>query len=196
MSKRSLILYASMTGHTEKVALRFKKVFEKKNWECDMLKIDEKTDVKQSASLFDCKNYDFICVGSYVHKSLPSEQIIDVMRNNPQSAHYPKGIGGPAGSSVQPPVHKKIVLGPENKKGVVFVSFAGHEFGPVEAEPALALLKSEMEHLKLVCIGRFACPGKFLDITTGYFKDSNDRPHERDLLKAEIFMEEILEELD
>jgi hypothetical protein len=196
MSKRSLILYASITGNTEKVALRFKKVFEKKNWECDILKIDDKTDIKQSASLFDCKKYDFICVGSYVHKSLPSKQLIDVMRNNPQSVHSFPGLGQPDGSPRQPVVHKKTILGPENKKGIVFVSYAGHEFGPIEAEPALALLKSEMDHLKFVCIGRFACPGKFGDPSQAWFKDLNDRPHERDLLKAEIFLEEILEELD
>jgi hypothetical protein len=29
---------------------------------------------------------------------------------------------------------------------------------------------------------------------TGWYKDLNERPSERDLLKAEIFMEEIIEE--
>ena len=81
MSKRSLILYASRTGHTEKVALRFKQVFEKYGWECDMLKIDKNTDVTASPSPFDCEKYDFLCVGSYVDKSLPSEKVIDIMRS-------------------------------------------------------------------------------------------------------------------
>ena len=39
--------------------------------------------------------------------------------------------------------HKKIVLGSENKKGIVFVTYAGHEFGPSEAVPALEALALE-----------------------------------------------------
>ena len=38
--KKSLIIYQTMTGNTEIVALRFKKVFEKKGWDCDIFKID------------------------------------------------------------------------------------------------------------------------------------------------------------
>ena len=44
MAKKSLILYASMTGNTEKVAQRFQQAFVKKGWECDIFKIDKKTD--------------------------------------------------------------------------------------------------------------------------------------------------------
>lgn len=86
MAKRSLILYASMSGNTEKVALRFKGVFEKKGWECDLLKVTSKTDIFKSP--FDCRQYDFICVGSYVHKSLPSERLVEIMRFNPNNVHY------------------------------------------------------------------------------------------------------------
>jgi hypothetical protein len=212
-----------MTGHTEKVALRFKKVFEKMGWECDLMKIDEKADARETSSHIDLSKYDFLCVGSYVQKNLPSEKLIDVMRGNPQSIHYGPPGGppplGPDGSPLEGPPpggpsmggpdnlpatdasgrmmgHRKIILGPENQKGIVFVSFAGHEFGFIEAEPALALLKSEMDHLKIVCLGRFACPGKFGTTTSGYFRDIKDRPHERDLLKAEIFLEEILEAVE
>ena len=46
MAKKGLVIYASWTGNTEKVALRFQKVFEKYGWECDMLKVTKHTDVK------------------------------------------------------------------------------------------------------------------------------------------------------
>ena len=61
MSKRSLIVYESRTGNTEKVALTFKGVFEKAGWKCDMFKIDSKTDVHNPP--FDYGDYDFVCIG-------------------------------------------------------------------------------------------------------------------------------------
>ena len=146
-------------------------------------------------------------------KSLPSGKVIDIMRNNPQNAHYNPALETMDGPPMQelpewepgmklpdiiPPMnqHGKIVLGPESKKGIVFVTYAGHEFGPPEAVPALETLALEMEHTKFKCTGKFSCPGKFGNPTRAYFKDIDKRPHERDLLKAEIFIEEVLEELD
>jgi multimeric flavodoxin WrbA len=86
MTKRSLILYASMTGNTEKVALRFKKVFEKKGWECDIFKIDKKTDVDHPP--FDLEKYDFLCIGSPVIIGQPVEEILKLMFRNPLSGHH------------------------------------------------------------------------------------------------------------
>ena len=62
MSKKSLILYSTMTGNTEKVAMRFRKVFEKKGWVCDIFKIDKKTDAINPP--FNLEDYDFLCIGS------------------------------------------------------------------------------------------------------------------------------------
>jgi len=213
MKKRSLIVYYTYTGNTEKVAKRFKKTFEKNGWECDLLRVDRKTDIMQSPSPFDCSKYDFIGIGSGVYKSIPHLDLIDFLRNNPQDAHYDATVEkGPIfrdqipdmlklskrNKNAPPPIrHRKIVLGPENKKGMVFVTYSGHEFGPVEAIPALELLASELMHLQLHCAGKFSCPGRFLKSDdTVYNKDLMERPNERDLMKAEIFLEEILETLE
>lgn len=211
MPKRSLILYFSLTGNTEKVVQRFKQVFEKRGWECDLLKVTKKTPLMPSP--FDCDKYDFICVGSGVYKSLPSETLIDAMRYNPRSIHYGPSVasgGAPLpqmpepGQFKAPPEggapmfgHTKTILGPETKRGIVFVTYAGHEFGPPEAVPALETLALELEHLKIKCAGKFSCPGKFGKNPEGvWYKDIMERPNARDLLKAEIFLEEVLEELD
>jgi hypothetical protein len=91
-------------------------------------------------------------------------------------------------------VHRMIFPGP--KTGIVFVTYAGTPLGPKEAEPALSLLELNIEHLRFKCIGRFSCPGGVGKRATPgqWFGDTRGRPGERDLRKAEIFMEEILEE--
>ena len=93
--------------------------------------------------------------------------------------------------------HRKIVFGPDSKKGVIFITYGGYEFGPKEAEPALQLLDLEIEHIGFKCIGHFSCPGKFLNDPTPrtYHGDIRGRPNEKDLLKAEMFIEEKLEEI-
>jgi flavodoxin len=59
--RKSLILYQTMSGNTEKVAFRFKKVFEKKGWKCDIFKVDKNMDADNLP--FDFQDYDFLCVG-------------------------------------------------------------------------------------------------------------------------------------
>jgi flavodoxin len=185
MPNKSLIIYTSYSGNTEKVALRFKGVLEKHGWICDMFKIDKNTDFANPPFKYD--DYDFVCVGSLVVDSQPTQEILDVLRKNPISAHY-RGTAGPGGVE-----YKKVV--PGTKKGIVFVTYGGAHMGPKEAVPALNYLALEFEHLKFTCIGRFACPGKMSNKPTPnyFFKDLYLRPDERDLKRAEIFMEDTLE---
>ncbi len=216
MPKKSLIMYASLTGNTEKVALRFQKVFIEKGWECDLLKVTKKTDIYHSP--FDCSQYDFICVGSYVHGSLPAEYLVEYMRSNPNNVRYHpdiekmrnqpepdeeelvKRLAGDFNPHAQP--HEsgrteppRAIFNYRDKKGVVFVTFGGEHQGYKEALPSLDLLESELEHTRYQCIGRFACPGRF-GTTRGWFRDLPERPNEKDLMRAEIFIDEILDEIE
>jgi hypothetical protein len=217
-------MYFTLTGNTTKVARKFQEVFEKRSWECDVLKVDRKTNVTQSPSPFDCSQYDFFCIGSGNYKSMPGEPVIELMRNNPADLHYdphletgegivqgaispqffperqsgetpPKPPEMPAG--LPPIAHQKLVISPEWKKGIVFVTFAGHEFGWAEAVPALEALALEMMHMKVQCVGKFNCPGRFGPQREGmFFKDLSTRPNEKDLLSAEIFLERVLDEYE
>jgi flavorubredoxin len=182
-TKKALIIYQTMTGNTEKVALRFKKVFEKKGWKCDVFKIDKNIDVDKLP--FDFNAYDFLCAGSGIYAGLPGREITDIMFKTTHRSRR-------EGKIVR--VHRKITVGP--KKGVVFVTYAGTHLGPKEAEPSLSLLDLNIEHLRFKCVGRFACPGAIgKRPTPGYWHgDIRGRPSERDLTKAEIFLEEMLEE--
>ena len=245
MSKKSLIIYASWTGNTEKVALRFKKVFEKYGWECDMLKVIKHTDVHNPPYHLD--DYDLLCVGSLIVNGVPVKEIFDDHLGiaMPQNLFRGHTWGfGPITESWRP------------IKGVAFVTYGGTRWGPPEAIPALDCLALRMEDMRVKCIGKFACAGgmkqghgysldnladkkgwsiedaasivsrytedpnhpefanlskedrELLDATVTARKkelpredrshtwhwDIHNRPNERDLLKAEIFLEEILED--
>jgi flavodoxin len=198
-------MYASWTGNTEKVALRFQKVFEKNGWECDLFKISHKVDYKNLP--VDYNTYDFLCVGTPVVNKKPVQEVIGVLDRG--GSAIVTSAGGPEGSRADElmqralenyrkqgasgPQHK-TVYGPEDKKGIVFATYAGeHLAPPKEAEPALSYLECVMEHHGFQCVGRFCCPGRHGEITSAWFKNLPERPHERDLLKAEIFIEETLE---
>jgi len=212
MGKKCLIIYASWTGNTEKVAMRFQKVFKEKGWDVDTFKIDHHTDVKNPP--FDFDVYDFLCVGSPVIHKKPVEEVMSVLAGAP----LPPSEGGPRGAFMGMKMEEipekyrfperlrkrlekmppgKIVFGPDTKKGVVFMTYSGNHLGPKEADPAMRLLALEMEHIPFECVGMFSCPGKHgEDMPGAWYKDLSKRPNERDLIKAEIFIAEILESLE
>ena len=213
MAKKCLIAYSSFTGNTEKVALRFKSTFEQNGWECDIFKIRKKAEDILNPP-FDVNDYDFMCVGSGIMSHLPYNETLNVLRrlrlgldprialrNRDETIPYIKEPLPELPSPWEDPDimkhHRKIVIGPDSKKAVVFTTYAGYEFGPREAEPAMQLLALEIEHLSFKCIGQFCCPGRFLhNPTPGTFHGNiQDRPDEKDLLKAEMFIEEKLEEI-
>ncbi len=213
MDKKCLIIYSSITGNTEKVALRLKSTFERNGWECDIFKIRKKAEDILNPP-FDINDYDFMCVGSGIRTHLPYNEILNVLRrfrigkdprialrNRDETIPY---ITEPLPESPTPwqdpdviTHHRKIVLGADSKKAVIFTTYAGYEFGPKEAEPSMQLLALEVEHLRFKCIGFFCCPGRFLNDPTPrtFHGDIRDRPNEQDLLKAEMFIEEKLEEI-
>jgi hypothetical protein len=213
MGKKCLIIYSSYTGNTEKVALRFRSTFERNGWECDLFKIRKRAEDILNPP-FDINNYDFLCAGSGIRVHLPYNEILNVLRrfrlgmdprialrNRDETIPYIKepvpDMPPPSRDPKVMSFHRKITLGPEDKKGVVFATYSGYEFGPPEAGPSLQLLALEIEHLRFRCIGQFCCPGRFLDGPTPrtFHGDIRDRPNEKDLLKAEMFIEEKLEEI-
>jgi hypothetical protein len=208
MRKKCLIVYSSYTGNTEKVASRIKSTFEREGWECDIFKISKKAEDILNPP-FDFNLYDFVCVGSGLRVHLPYNEILNMLRRfrlgtDPRIAllsrdetipYIKEPLPEPPRHEQMGAHHRKIVLGPDSKKAIIFVTYSGYEFGPKEAEPALQLLDLEIEHIGFQCIGHFCCPGKFINspMPTTYHGDIRDRPNEKDLLKAEMFIEEKLE---
>ena len=211
MDKKCLITYSSFTGNTEKVALRFKKTFENQGWYCDIFKVRKNAnDILRPP--FDIPRYDFVCAGSGLRAHLPYNEVLNMLRGF-RTKMDPRITLGFRDETIPyitepvpeiPPhnkdprnVHRKMILGPDSPKAIVFITYGGYEFGPKEAEPALQLLALEIEHIGFQCIGQFCCPGKFLDdpMPKTFHGDIRDRPNEKDLLKAQLFIEDKLEEI-
>jgi hypothetical protein len=211
MGKKCLITYSSFTGNTEKVALRFKETFEKNGWQCDVFKVRKKAEDILRPPV-DIRQYDFVCAGSGLRAHLPYNEILNMLRgfrtgmdpritlrNRDETIPYiTEPIPDIPAFKRDPKIfHKKIVLGSDAPRAIVFVTYGGYEFGPKEAEPAVQLLALELEHIGFQFAGKFCCPGKYLDdpMPRTFHGDIRDRPNEKDLLKAEMFIEEKLEEM-
>ena len=64
MANRALILYASSTGNTEKIALVFQDVLTRYGWASDLVHLDEDTDLPGQGIYLD--GYDLVLLGSPV----------------------------------------------------------------------------------------------------------------------------------
>ena len=62
--RRALILYATMTKNTEKVANWFQETFEYYNWEVQMIRLKGKMDWTEYEGKTFFDDYDVICLGS------------------------------------------------------------------------------------------------------------------------------------
>ena len=167
--RKALVVYASVTGNTEKVAKKFKEVFEKKgrawgDWKCDIFKVTKNTYKEKIPYSF--QDYDFICVGGPIWAGIPPLYLFDdhvgaigkMMRPSDMGPGGPP-TGGPQGAK---PGEGAPVFNPmENKrKSVVFVTYGGQGSGPAECLAALEIL-SLYSGGKVA--GKFACCGKQWD---------------------------------
>jgi flavodoxin len=171
--KKNLIVYASRTGNTEKVAHELARNFETFGWTNELKKLPDGYDAKHPDFRFD--DYDFVCVGSPVISELPLDQIRAVTYGNPE--------------------RKKLLAGP--KCGVVFCTYGGIHLGPVEAEPALKLLEVELMHQCFTVIGTLAIPGGMgdRDLPGVYFSDLKERPNAQDMREVAAFVKKIMDRL-
>lgn len=162
--RKALVVYASVTGNTEKVAKRFKQVFEKKDrawgdWTCDIFKVKKNT-YKEDIP-YSIMDYDFICVGGPIWAGIPPLYLFDdhvgaiakMMRPPNMGPGGPPAGGPPDGEPMPNPFDNK-------RKSVVFVTYGGQGAGPAEAIASLEVL-SLYSGGKVA--GKFACCGGMWD---------------------------------
>jgi hypothetical protein len=158
MPKKSLIVYASVTGNTEKVAKRFKQVFEKKKapwgeWKCDIFKVN-KNSYKETPP-YHLDDYDFFCIGAPIWAGIPPLYLFDDHHGALTPIMMP-----PMKPGEGPP---KMPEGWGPKKGIAFVTYGGQGQGPIEATAALSCLEIRLEGARVKCVGKFACCGGMWD---------------------------------
>lgn len=172
--RKVLIVYASVTGNTEKVAMRFKQVFEKKKapwgeWECDIYKVN-KNSYKEPPP-YHIEDYDLICVGSPIWAGIPPLYLNDDHRGALMPLLMPI-IRSVAFEQIMRSLGKARGPIPDfgkgygAKKSIIFVTYGGQEQGPREAQAALSCLELRLEGANAKCIGKFACCGKMWRETT------------------------------
>ncbi len=164
----ALVLYASNTGNTEKVARVLIESLHQYGWQVTDYKIG--SDWKTHP--IDVNDYDLLCVGSHVHWSLPSPHLVELLR----------------APFINP---TKITPGP--KCGMAFATYGGAHLGPHEADACLTYLELLFEHLGFQALEHLAIPGKTgRRINPQYFHpDLQNRPDHDDLERVALFIEEL-----
>lgn len=174
--RRALILYASMTGNTEKIANCFKEAFEEYCWDVKMFKMTAGADWlgEQENLYFD--DYDVICVGSPIIAGSPmnivrqalalhggGEDLHDILRKKLEKegrefkpGRSPELFFWRRNFSKYPGI---LTPGDSRPVGIVFTTYGGGFFGSGECLATLETMKMYLELKSVDVIGKFACPG-------------------------------------
>ena len=166
---KSLILYDSIGGNTDKVAQRIKDTLNDAVSEVDFLKITSKTDV-------DFLAYDLIFLGSPVIDWLPTKQMMDFVKKKLQFYNDQRKIIPSA----------PLISG---KYGICFCTYSGTHIGENEAIPMTMWLRSFLMHLGYSVLDQWHIVGQFhsqTDMNTkGRLGNILGRPNDNDLLDVE-----------
>jgi hypothetical protein len=166
---KSLILYDSIGGNTEKVAKRIYDTLKGATNEIDFMKVTTDLDT-------DFFEYDLIFLGSPVINWLPTKRMMDIIKKKQQ--FYNK----------QGKIKPSCPLRP-GKYGICFCTYAGPHTGINEALPMTMWLRSFLEHLGYMVLHQWHIVGQFhkeTDLNTqGRLGNILGRPNDQDLLDVE-----------
>lgn len=176
--RRALLLYATMTRNTEKVANWFKETFEYYGWDINAIRITARTDwdALQDQCYFD--DYDMILLGSPIVGGGPLKTVVKVLSAGGDGGlekEVQTGLDQGKGDNAPPPIGK--MPGPMWRRkrgaspgmasrtnnrplGVVFTTYGGGFYGSDEALTTLEALKMFLKLNDCDTVGTFACCGK------------------------------------
>lgn len=175
--RRALILYATMTRNTEKVASWFKETLDQYGWETYMVRIMANTNWAELQEHLYFDDYDLVLLGSPIVGGAPLQPVIkalsfgaggalekDVQKNlDDKKADAAAPAAKPGGAQWRrthaPSPGMPNHSGPR-PYGIAFTTYGGGFYGPNEAEAVLATLKQYLNLNNVDVIGRFSCAGK------------------------------------
>ena len=166
---KSLVLYSSITGNTEKVAKRIAEVLKQKQYDVAFIKVDEITNI-------DLLAYDLVFLGSAVHQWLPTKTMMNYVKR--MLKHYfSSGIIVPS-----------VPIRP-GKYAICFCTYSGPHTGLSEAIPATKWLKAFLKHVGFTVPEEWHIVGEFKNneenSTAGRLGNIKGRPNEHDLAEIE-----------
>ncbi|MDR0851157.1 MAG: hypothetical protein LBN36_01545 [Clostridiales Family XIII bacterium] len=178
MKKRKvLLMYATMTKNTEKVAVWFRETFEYYGWDVTFLRISAKTDWADMQDELYFDDYDLVCLGSPIVGGSALQAVLkafsfggggalekEVQSNLDEKKEdssavpvMPKGARWRRGKAPCPgmPNHENV-----RPLGIVFTTYGGGFYGSVECMATLEQLKLYLVTHDIDVIGKFSCAGR------------------------------------
>jgi len=176
---KALILYATMTKNTEKIATWFKESFEHYNFGVTMFKMAANADWKGMQEKLYFDDYDVVCLGSPIVAGSPLMIVVKALSLGGGGA-LEKSIGTPEPggtdkSSQSPGGPPPVMVNWRRKSGpymgvlpkndyhplgIVFTTYGGGFYGSDECTATLELLKLYLELNDVKVVGKFACCGR------------------------------------
>lgn len=175
--RRALILYATMTKNTEKIAGWFQETFEKYCWDVNLIKIEApaKMQAMQEQLYFD--DYDVIALGSPIVAGAPLQNVIKNMSLGGGGALekevQDKLDADPSGNAAAAPARPGVIWRREKAPyagalrreenrplGIVFCTYGGGFYGSGECMATLETLKLYLTCNNVDVVGKFACAGR------------------------------------
>jgi hypothetical protein len=175
--RRALLMYATMTKNTEKVAVWFRETFDHYGWDVTFLRVTLHTDwsALQEELYFD--DYDLILLGSPIVGGSPLQAVIKAFSfgaGGSLEKEVQKNIDGGKEDASAPAVppggavwrrNKAPCPGMPNHKnnrplGVVFTTYGGGFYGSAECMATLEQMKLYLVTHDVDVIGKFSCAGR------------------------------------
>ncbi len=146
--KRALIIYATLTGNSEKIAMAFGRVLE--HYGFDTVDVYQ---AKDASHFVPITGYDLYLVGTGIVGGLPERNLMAAFgAGNYTNMKQLAEIGGDTGA---PQWGRGVKLA----KGVIFLTYGGTRRGPSEVLGAESMLEMMMTEMGIQVMGKFCCPG-------------------------------------
>jgi menaquinone-dependent protoporphyrinogen IX oxidase len=186
---KTLVLYDSMGGNTEKVAKKIHQVTSESGAVSTLIKLDESTEL-------DFYDYDLVFLGSPDIEWLPTPKMMEFLHKKKLLEHRMRGDVLPS-APIRP-----------QKFAVCFATFCGAHTGINEVLSVTQWLASFLEHIGYMVLEKIHIPGEMRNFgqAKGWMNDERlaglnergrlgnikGRPNEHDLLDVETHVQGIL----
>lgn len=176
---KTLILYQSFTGNTEKVTRTIERTLKSEGITPEVIKVTRENPVE----LYD---YDLVFLGTPVIELLPAKPVFDFIRSQ-LAIHRKRGDIVPTSPKIP------------GKYAVCYCTYSGPHTGIREAIPAVKYMEQFFEHLRFSVLGEWYVVGEIKGDETysseGTLGDIKGRPSDEDLSDVSAKVENVIRKI-